>query len=100
MKETKTKQTCAQGAGRVPRTRLLFAGISPPMIYLADGPTSGRYKNTRRKARREEGSRDKEVTTNEKRAENEQSYVQFVGQGRHNRHKKDRGRPTKVGVEK
>ena len=87
----KTKQTCAQGAGRVLRTRLLFAGTISRMICPADGPTKGRHKKTRRKPRRQEEGRDKELTTNK----NEQSYVQLVGQGPHNRHKDDRDRRSK-----
>ena len=47
----KTKQACVQGSGRVPRTRLIFAGTTSPMICPADGPTYGRHKKTRREAR-------------------------------------------------
>ena len=41
---------------------------------------------TRRKARRQTEGRDKELATNK----NGQSYVQLVGQGRHNQHKETR----------
>ena len=43
--ERKTKQTCAQGAGRVPGTRLLFAGTVSPMIQ----PTDGQLKDAKRR---------------------------------------------------
>lgn len=34
-----TKQTCDQGAGRVPRMKLLVACAISPVIRTADGPT-------------------------------------------------------------
>ena len=54
-KQRKTKQTCAQGAGRVPRTRLLLAGTIRIMISPVRGPTTlGRHNWTRQKARKKE----------------------------------------------
>ena len=55
-KGRKTKQTCAQGAGRVLRTRLLFADTISPKLCPADGPRRGRHshKKARRKARGQE----------------------------------------------
>ena len=64
----KTKQTASRGAGRVPRTRVLFPDAISPMICSADGPTQGRHKKTIRKARRREKGRDKEQRTKNKRA--------------------------------
>ena len=40
----KTKQTCDQGAGRVPSTRFLIDGTISPMTCPADGPTEGRHR--------------------------------------------------------
>ena len=65
------------------------------MICRADGPTSGRHK-TRWKARQDEGS--EELTTNIERERAVLSYVELVGQGRHNRHNLNRDGRTKGGL--
>ena len=56
-----------------------------------NGPTKGRYKKTRRKARRQAEGRDKR----QKQRKTEQSHIQLAGQGLHNRYKEDRDRRTK-----
>ena len=84
-KKLKQKQrTCAQGARRVPRGQgcwlLVFAGTISPMVCPVDESTRGRHEKTRRKTRQEDEGRGTELNK-----QNEQSYVQLVGQGRHKR---------------
>ena len=64
-------------------TRLLFAGTISPTTRPVNGPTEGRQKRTRRKARQEEG-RDTEP-----KKQNQQSYLMsyIYTQGRHKRPK-------------
>lgn len=89
-KERKIKQTFAQIAERVPRASFLSAGAIIGVIYPPDGPTLGRDKKSRRKARRRGEGGGKGLTTTPN-----QSYVQLVGQGRHKRHNRERDRWTK-----